>query len=187
MNVPRRYFFPKHYADVVQRLRVPLGFVLVAAFAWLSAPTPASLAVGLPVAALGVLIRAWAAGHLEKNSALAVSGPYAHVRNPLYVGTLTTALGLATAARELWLAVLFAASFLLVYLPAIELEEQHLRKLFPGYEHYAELVPMLRPRLRPAPADGRFRFGLYRKNREYEALAGFLAGIAYLAWRAGLV
>jgi protein-S-isoprenylcysteine O-methyltransferase Ste14 len=186
MNVKRRYFFPKHYADVVQRLRVPLGFVLVAAFALLADPTPTSLAVGLPAAAVGVLIRAWAAGHLEKNSVLAVSGPYAHVRNPLYVGTLTTALGLAIAARELWLAILFAASFLLVYLPAIELEEQHLRKLFPGYERYAELVPMVRPRLRPATSDGRFRFSLYRKNREYEALAGFLAGIAYLAWRAGL-
>ena len=186
MNQPRRYFFPKDYADVVQRLRVPLGFGLVAAFAYWAAPTRASLWVGLPVAACGVLIRAWAAGHLEKNSVLAITGPYAHVRNPLYVGTLMTAMGLAIAARELWLAVLFAASFLLVYLPAIELEEQHLRKLFPDYEQYAQLVPMLRPRLWPAVTGGRFRFGQYRKNREYEALAGFLAGVVYLAWRAGL-
>jgi len=186
MNPTRRYFFPKHYADVVQRFRVPLGFVLVAAFAMWAAPTPASLYLGLPLAATGVLIRAWAAGHLEKNSVLAIAGPYAHVRNPLYVGTLTTALGLAIAAREPWLALLFAASFLLVYLPAIELEEQHLRKLFPDYDRYAQVVPMLRPLLRPATTGGRFRFGLYRRNREYEALAGFLAGAVYLAWRAGL-
>ena len=41
--------FPKPYADAVARLRVPSGFLIVAVFAWLSAPTAASLAIGVPV------------------------------------------------------------------------------------------------------------------------------------------
>ncbi len=177
-------WFPKPYADFVQKLRVPFGFLLVAAFAWLSRPTHASLAAGIPIAIAGLALRAWAAGHLAKNEQLATSGPYGHLRNPLYAGTLLVAAGLAVAAREPRLAVLFAATFALIYLPAIELEEQHLRKLFPDYATYADNVPWLLPRLRPWGKPGRFRSALYLRNQEYQALAGFLAGLALLVWKA---
>jgi protein-S-isoprenylcysteine O-methyltransferase Ste14 len=183
----RGYWFPKHYAEEAQRLRVPCGFLLVATFAWFAAPTELSLYVGLPAAFLGILVRAWAAGHLAKNEELAVSGPYAWVRNPLYVGTITAAMGLSIAAREVWLAVLFVLVFLLVYFPAMEREEQHLRNLFPEYEEYAARVPMLLPRGPAIRSLERFRFSLYRRNQEYQALAGFLAGCVYLVWRAGLI
>jgi len=180
----RRYWFPKPYADLVARLRVPCGFLLVAAFAYFSAPTFGSLALGLPVAAAGLLLRAWAAGHLAKNERLAVSGPYAHVRNPLYVGTLVVALGLTMAAHRGLLASVFAGVFVLIYLPAVELEEQHLRELFPEYADYAGRVPRLVPRLTRARGDHPFRWALYRKNQEYQALLGFLAGVAWLVWKA---
>src|SRR5689334_19806972 len=101
--------FPKPYADAVAKLRVPGGFVLVAAFLWLSAPTWNSLALGLPLSILGLILRGWAAGHLDKDRALAQSGPYAYVRNPLYIGTLMVAAGLVLAAREWILGLLFAA------------------------------------------------------------------------------
>ncbi len=180
----RRYWFPKPYADFAQRLRVPFGFLLVAAFAWLSQPSVTTLTVGFPVALAGVALRAWAAGHLAKNEQLATSGPYAHLRNPLYLGTLTVAAGLAIAARRLELAVLFAVVFALVYLPAMELEEQHLRKLFPQYAEYAANVPLLLPRLQRWGGGSRFRRDLYVRNQEYQALLGFLAGAALLAWKA---
>ncbi len=177
--------FPKPYADAVAKLRVLSGFVMAAAFLWFSAPDAASLAVGLPVAALGLALRAWASGHLEKNLALAQSGPYARVRNPLYLGTLAAAAGLAIAARRWELAALFAAVFGLVYLPVVELEEQHLRELFPEFEEYARRVPRLIPRFGAVGGVGkRFQWAVYRRNREYEALAGFLAGAAALAWKA---
>ena len=176
--------FPKPYADTVARLRVPSGFVLVAAFLWLSAPSVRSLAAGLPVSVVGLAIRAWAAGHLEKNTQLTESGPYAWVRNPLYLGTAAVAAGLVIASQRWELGILFAAVFLLVYLPVVELEEQHLRKLFPDYAQYARRVSKLAPR---PPADygqKHFRWSLYRRNREYEALVGFLAGAAVLCWKA---
>jgi protein-S-isoprenylcysteine O-methyltransferase Ste14 len=180
----RRHWFPKPYADAVARWRVAAGFLLVAAFAYFAAPTPASLAAGLPVAAAGLLLRGWAAGHLAKNERLAVSGPYAWCRNPLYLGTLVVAAGLAVAARRPLLAALFAAVFALVYLPAIELEEQHLRQLFPEFADYAERVPWLIPRPPSRSVAGRFQQALYWKNREYKAWLGLLAGAAWLAWRA---
>ena len=177
--------FPKPYADRVAKLRVFFGFVMVAAFVWLASPTFESLAVGVPVAFLGLALRAWAAGHLEKNRDLTTSGPYAHVRNPLYIGTLTAAAGFVVASRRWELGVLFGAVFFLVYLPVVELEEQHLRSLFPGFGEYAKRVPRLLPSFRAASGSDRpFRWSLYRYNREYEALAGFLTGVAILCFKA---
>lgn len=176
--------FPKAYADRVAKLRVPCGFLLVGAFLWLSQPSWVSLGMGLPVSILGLALRAWAAGHLEKNLELTDSGPYAHVRNPLYIGTLTVATGLVIASRRWELGALFAVVFALIYLPVVELEEQHLRGLFPEYAEYARRVPKLIPSIGAAGGTKSFELRWYRRNREYEALAGFLAGVAVLVWKA---
>jgi protein-S-isoprenylcysteine O-methyltransferase Ste14 len=178
------YWFPKVYADRVARLRVPCGFLLVAAFAWFSEPDWHSLSIGFPISVVGLIIRAWAAGHLAKNQRLATGGPYAYVRNPLYAGTLLVAAGLAIASRSAGLAVLFAAVFVLIYLPVIELEEQHLRKLFPQYASYANRVGRLIPRWGIEQSREHFALSLYIRNQEYQALAGFLAGAAFLIWKA---
>jgi protein-S-isoprenylcysteine O-methyltransferase Ste14 len=177
--------YPKRYADTVARLRVPSSFLIVAVFAWFSRPTPQSMLIGVPVSLAGLALRAWAAGCLAKNQQLATGGPYAYTRNPLYLGTLLVAAGLVIASRSIGLGVLFAVVFLFVYLPVIQLEQQHLRKLFPDYAAYAERVPPLWPRF--SPAFGRnpnpFRMALYLKNQEYQAAAGFLAGLLFLLWR----
>jgi len=181
--------FPKPYADAVARLRVPSGFLLVIVFAWFSRPTPFSMACGVPLSLAGLVLRAWAAGCLAKNRQLATGGPYAYTRNPLYIGTLLVAAGLAVAACSIGLAGLFAAVFLLVYLPLIQNEEQHLRKTFPEYAEYAERVPALIPRLAPRAnpagenAANPFRAGLYLMNQEYQAGLGFLAGMLFLLWK----
>lgn len=177
------YWFPKRYADFVARLRVPCGFLLLVTFAWLSRPTCESLEVGLPLACIGLLLRGWAAGHLAKNQRLATSGPYAYIRNPLYLGTLTVAAGIVIAARDWRLAIIFAAVFLLVYLPVIELEEQHLRNIFPEYAVYAQRVHRLFPLRRWIGAHWRFSWPLYRKNEEYKALVGFLCAVVWLLFR----
>ncbi len=180
-TMPRRHWFSKPYADVVARLRVPAGFLLLGAFGWLARPTMNTLAIGLPISICGLALRAWAAGHLAKNQRLAQSGPYAATRNPLYLGTLITAMGLAVAGDSIWLAILFAVIFLLVYLPAIELEEQHLIAILPGYPEFAARVPLLAPRWpRASPKNAwgpdSFSTSLYLKNEEYKALLGWLAG-----------
>jgi len=176
--------FPKPYADAVARLRVPSGFLLVAVFAWFSHPTARSLAIGAPISFLGLALRAWAAGCLAKNRELATGGPYAYTRNPLYFGTLVVAAGLVVASRSIGLGALFTAVFLLVYLPVIQNEEQHLRRLFPGYADYAARVPSLWPRFtRGQKSPNPFRLALYLTNQEYRAGAGLGLGMLFLLWR----
>jgi protein-S-isoprenylcysteine O-methyltransferase Ste14 len=162
------------------RFRVPGGFLLVAAFGWLASPSVLSMATGLPVALGGLLLRAWAAGHLEKNIRLATTGPYAWVRNPLYLGTLLTAAGFVIASRRPALAVLFALVFALVYLPAVRLEEEYLLEIFPDFAAYAKKVRPFRPRPPAQARAAEFRLNLYMRNEEYQALLGFLAGVAWL-------
>lgn len=179
----RLYWFPKPYADFVQRLRVPCGFLLLITFAWLSRPSSLSLAIGVPIGCLGLLLRAWAAGHLAKDQQLAISGPYSFLRNPLYAGTLIVAAGIVIASRDTWLALIFTAVFLFVYLPTIELEEQHLRGKFPEYAEYAQRVPRLIPAWRRRADPRRFSWALYRRNEEYKALLGFAIAVGWLLWR----
>ncbi|MBI5084877.1 MAG: isoprenylcysteine carboxylmethyltransferase family protein [Acidobacteria bacterium] len=179
--------FPKPYADAVQRLRVPSGLLLAAAFVWLAQPVFPTLALGFPIALLGLAIRAWAAGHLRKNDTLTTSGPYAFVRNPLYIGTLLTALGCTVAAARPTLAALAGAVFLFVYLPVMELEEQHLARLFPDFRDYAARVPQLLPRIPASMPAQRFSWALYRHNREEKAAYGFLAVYAFLIAKAVLL
>lgn len=186
MNPPRTWF-PKHYADVVQRLRVTAGFVLAAAFLYFANPSPISLAVGIPIAAIGLALRTWAAGHLAKNETLAIGGPFAYTRNPLYLGTLIVALGFSAAAESALLIALFGAAFLLIYFPVIEQEEQHLLKLFPGYSAYADRVPLLLPAFKSHTGCNKCRFSLWKRNQEYKAVGGFLIVSAFLAWRAGVL
>jgi protein-S-isoprenylcysteine O-methyltransferase Ste14 len=174
---------PRAYAVAVQRLRVPSGFLLLAAYLWLARPSLATMAAGLPVAALGLCLRAWAAGHLRKNEALVTSGPYAWMRNPLYGGTLLAALGFVIAAGQPWLALLFAAAFALIYGPVMSNEEEHLRKLFPAFEDYARQVPLLWPRPPIQTGPGRFEWSLYWKNQEYKAALAFAAAAAFLYWK----
>jgi protein-S-isoprenylcysteine O-methyltransferase Ste14 len=175
-----QYRFAKPYADFVARLRVPCGFLLLVAFAWLSRPNAESMSIGLPIAVLGLLLRGWAAGHLAKNENLATSGPYAYIRNPLYAGTLLVALGIVIACRSIPLAIIFVAVFGLVYFPVIELEEQHLRDIFPAYAAYASRVCRFLPRHTAKVGHKPFRWKLYFKNEEYKALAGFALAVAWL-------
>ena len=183
MSGAPRYLFPKRYSDLVQRFRVASGFLLLVVFALLTEPTSVSLVTGLSISAVGLLLRGWAAGHLAKNEQLAMSGPYAYMRNPLYAGTLITALGIVLAARSIWLAILFAAVFLLVYLPAIELEEQHLREIFPEYAAYARRIRRFLPIAKWPGSAARFSWKRYWRNEEYKAALGFVLAAAWLVIR----
>ena len=62
------------------------GFALV--FVYFATPSPLTFVIGLPLILMGVFIRCWAAGHLQRNRQLATSGPYAYVRDSLYLGRL---------------------------------------------------------------------------------------------------
>ena len=174
--------FPKRYAELAARTRVPAGFLVAVLFLALARPSWPSLAMGGGVALLGMALRAWAAGHLAKYQKLSTSGPFAHLRNPLYAGTMIVGLGFAISGARIGIGVLLVLFFALFYLPVIEEEERYLRSRFPDFAEYEKRVPRFWPKLRAQHANGApFRFALYRQNREYQALAGFLLVMALLA------
>jgi protein-S-isoprenylcysteine O-methyltransferase Ste14 len=173
----------KGYAVWAARWRVPLGFALAAAYLVLSQPTRPLILVGGGIALLGLVVRAWAAGFLDKNQSLATSGPYRYTRNPLYLGSALTGIGLATAGSSTVMMLAFAGFFLLVYGPVMRREEHLLRQKFgAAYDGYAASVPRFVPGRQAGPASGEsFDWARYRKNREYEAALGFAAALAFLA------
>jgi len=171
------------YSRVARRIRVPLGFVFAVLYFWLARPTWRFIAVGAVAIVPGLLIRALASGYVQKNEALATSGPYAYTRNPLYLGSLLMGVGFAVAARSWWVGVALVAMFFAIYLPVIRDEEAFLRQKFPEFEEYARRVPRMFPRFLPAHSDtefGGFSMHLYLKHREYNALLGALAMFAAL-------
>jgi protein-S-isoprenylcysteine O-methyltransferase Ste14 len=173
-----RFSWPK----IARRIRVPLGFAFAVLYFWLAEPTWRWLGLGAVLIVPGLLVRALASGHVRKNEALATTGPYAHTRNPLYLGSLLMGIGFAVAARSWWVGAALVAMFFAIYLPVIRGEEEFLRGKFPEFEEYARQVPRMLPRLTPFAGDGGggFSFPLYVQHREYNALLGALAMAAAL-------
>jgi protein-S-isoprenylcysteine O-methyltransferase Ste14 len=166
------------WQSIARRIRVPLGF-LVAALYLLElrrcAPQPAAVAWSLILVAPGLWLRAYAAGYVKKNRELTQTGPYAHTRNPLYLGSMLIAFGFAAALLSWSVALALALGFAVVYIPVIAAEERFLRAAFPEFDQYCRRVPRIIPRLTPAPSDsgsGRFSLALYVKHREYNAAIG---------------
>ena len=171
---------------LLQRVRVPLGFVLSITFLVFAQPSLLSLLVGVPIAVAGLLVRAWASGHIRKNQTLAVSGPYAHTRNPLYLGSLILGIGFCIAAGVWWLALGFAVLFSGVYLPVMRVEAEDLSRIFGAeYEEYARSVPLFFPGFAARKKTNvKFDFELYLRYREYRAALGLLFATAILAFKA---
>jgi protein-S-isoprenylcysteine O-methyltransferase Ste14 len=172
---------------IARRIRVPLGFLTAALYLFELSRRPlvhAAVAWSLALVLPGIWLRAYASGYVKKNLELAVTGPYAHTRNPLYLGSMLIAAGFALALLSWPLALLMAAGFGVIYVPVIASEERFLRAAFPGFDAYCRQVPRLIPRLTPARAEnhagsGAFSLSLYIKHREYNA--GIGAALLYLS------
>lgn len=172
------------------RWRVRLGYPLAIVVMALARPTPRSILAGALVGAIGLLVRALAAGHLHKQEVLTVTGPYAYTRNPLYFGSAILTLGVAVATWSWISAAVLCAYFSLFYSIVMRREEQELHLQHrDAFDDYARAVPLFFPRLTAAKlasgAAGSFSFGQYKKNREYRAAIGFLLLLVLLVviWR----
>jgi protein-S-isoprenylcysteine O-methyltransferase Ste14 len=165
----------------LSRIRVPLGFVVGALVLYLAMPTPRFIVAGLPLAALGLLWRASAAGIIRKDHSLASDGPYRFTRNPLYFGSFLLALGFSLMSGSLVCALLVLIPFGLIYPRVIFREESHLSKLFGReYETFKQTIPAFFPRRIGWSMFESFSFQQYRTNGEYNAGLGFVAVLAIL-------
>lgn len=176
--------------NISRKVRLRAVWLLLVPFLWWARPTPLLLVVGAAIAAVGLLIRAQAAGYIHKDRELTTTGPYAYTRNPLYLGTFFLGVGITVAGGRWVFVALFLVFFTVVYSRTIRHEARQLETFFgDAYRRYARAVPLFVPRPRPwrpgGGDPGRLAFSRerWRRNREYEALLGAAAGFAALAVR----
>jgi protein-S-isoprenylcysteine O-methyltransferase Ste14 len=162
---------------MAQKIRVPIGFVLAGLVLYLAQPTALSILIGLPVAIVGAIFRALAAGVIKKDSSLATSGVYALTRNPLYFGSALLTTGFAIMSANEIAAALLILPFGFIYPTVMLREEEHLARLFPEeFRAYKAKVPRFIPR--PTFRFTRsFSLSQYLSNREYNTALGFLGGL----------
>ena len=122
-----------------------------------------ALTVGFIIAAAGEVLRLWATGHLTKNVELTTSGPYAHIRHPMYVGTFLIMAGFLIAATipsdwsvsflrpNLYILLVSFLVFVFYYFPYKDAREADrlIRRFGEPAKHWIENVPRFLPRFKP--------------------------------------
>ena len=168
------------------RLRVPLFIVLGIALIWYARRD--WFAPALAVSLFGEAIQLWCFASLQKNEVLAANGPYALVRNPMYLGRYFLLLGMLMLPGNAWLPVAFTIVYYFYMVNRVRREEALLAPTFgDAYAQYCAAVPRFLPRLIPH-AGGRIAFfdwGTFVRNhglRNLAQVAAFYALAGYFAF-----
>ena len=181
------------------RMHVGLGAVALAAFVYrprnfFGAHATAGTAVSLLLVLAGLLLRAWAAGcaggHTRRATieapCLATGGPFAYVRNPIYLASVILGLGMVGLLGDPWMLGLYVAVFVFLYTAIVPAEERFLRGQFgESYARYCANVPRLLPRLRPWPEAAQRPFdraATVGDARLALILVAIYAGLRGVAW-----
>jgi protein-S-isoprenylcysteine O-methyltransferase Ste14 len=162
--------------------------------------------VGLSLVTGSCWLRIWASGHLVKNKVLTVTGPYAYVKNPLYIGTFLGMIGTAfltmgdpepaSAAwyfRNMnWLILGFAVlAFVFYYIPYKKKREgNRLHDIFgEAWDHYDQAVPDYFPKLtRYSRAQDRpWSWRATCDNSEQWAPFAMAVGVAAIIWNGWII
>ncbi len=147
-------------------------------------PTPLTFALGLLTIVAGEALRIWACGHLVKNRRLTTTGPYAYVKNPLYVGTILISAGFCVLARRWEMLAVVALAFFIYDMPRKKkIEGDRLRKIYgEDYDRFDKAVPDLIPRLTPYRSGDTTRFDsrLVFENSEHGTAISLPIGLALI-------
>lgn len=174
--------------STLQWWRVPLMTAFVIFGIYLIKSQSVWLWVGMAVTFVGELIQLWAASHLRKDKALATSGPYSYVRNPMYFGRFFVLFGIIIMIQQAWwsitqyfniplIVVGYVILFALYVYSRIDREELRLARIFgEDYILYRGEVRRLLPRLRPYShaVNRRFKWSQIVANHEYLNLLAIL-------------
>ncbi len=142
----------------------------------------ASIRAGIGYIIAGLLIRLWSNGYAIKNDKLTTSGPYAFVRNPLYLGTFLIAFGFTVVLKMFFNAqmpqmniagALFLGGLTFMYYKTIQSEQgMLLAKFGEDYRKYIAKVPAMIPTLIPYAEGNKWPFSLQRliDSKEHKPL-----------------
>lgn len=144
------------------------------------------VAASLISLATGILVRSWAAGTLHKSQELTTVGPYAVVRNPLYLGSFLMMLGFCMVMRDTFAILFIVGPIAILYWLQIRAEEANLSQWFPNdWKYYMCSTPRILPRLSALTVNAQklgtgWSLRQWTKNREYNALVASLLGVITL-------
>ncbi|MYC74648.1 isoprenylcysteine carboxylmethyltransferase family protein [Candidatus Poribacteria bacterium] len=160
----------------------PIPFIL--ALLYFAEPVWYTVVMGVLFIAVGELLRIWAVGYAGASTRartlgaardLVTTGPYAYVRNPLYLGNFLLSLGVCLVANVYWLVAVLVIGYFLQYLPIIAVEEAYLlESCGPVYQAYRERVPRFFPQFRsypePSPHDFSWTRAIKSEKRTLTAI-----------------
>jgi protein-S-isoprenylcysteine O-methyltransferase Ste14 len=165
--------------------RIPI-FILALLLVIFAKPDLPGMFVGIILILLGEGIRIWAAGHLQKNEVLTVTGPYAYVKNPLYIGSILITVGFCILADNIYLLAAATFMFCFHYIPYKKrVEGERLREIFGSrFDDYDEKVPDYIPRWTPYSNEKNpWQFNNFIENSEEGILMIVIAGILLILSR----
>ena len=145
--------------------------------------------VGLSFLIVGEFFRIWAVSHAGKSTrsrrlkapVLVTTGPYAVVRNPIYLGNFLIGLGMVVFAEAIFLTPLFLILFVLQYRAIVAQEECFLEEKFgEEFRRYCTLVPKWMPRVQPITRG--FGFGPNFYSKELGTAWGIMVGAFFFHW-----
>lgn len=162
--------------EFLTKWRVKLGHIFTLFLLFFASPDTLSLLAGGAVALAGEAFRVYSAGCIDKNQALARTGPYRWTRNPLYFGSFLLFSGFSVASGNYVIIAVFLPAFYLVYGATISVEEKFLRGKFGAdFEVFAVETPRFFPAFSfSRKGGGGFRWSQVKLNHEYEGAAGFV-------------
>ncbi len=169
----------------LSRWRVNLGTVLTIVAMAAARPGHPEILRAMPLVLLGVAIRIWARGHLDRRERLTQTGPYRLVRHPLYIGSFLIGLGVSAMLGRWFVPLLFTATYVAMYLPKAIREDRYLSARYGDeYRAYAARVGAIVPRLSaaaggPAPSI-RFEWRRVFGHREWKTWLGVAAVVGVL-------
>ena len=176
---------------LIRTLKYTILFVLIALLLIFARPTLPSFIGGTILIAFGELIRIWATGHIEKNKKLTTTGPYAYVKNPMYIRTFFIGTGFCITARNYYILAVGLALFFIYYIPYKKrVEARRLKRIFGDeYIDYDKKVSDLIPRLTPykkgqgTSSVSKWHFRVLLSNNEQGTLLAIIVGLILMGIR----
>lgn len=135
--------------------------------------------IGAAICVLGELIQMWATSHLHKDMRLTISGPYSHVRNPMYFGRFFVGLGLMTMLANPFIVILYIIAYAVYVQARVGREEKRLIQIFgEDYESYCSEVHRFLPKLKPYSKSENRRASCKQMCKNHEQIVAIGVAIA---------